>query len=781
MKLSKLKIILLVISGLIILSIGGAIFYASSLIKPEEIRKVALEQIEDNFPNTETKLGKIELSLGLSVGLELDSLHMKLKKSKGGHELVSVKNLNVKIPLWSILMGGGTVDIKLDKPHLSYIESKKSNNWQVAMKSKKQKKSRRVTKKKISKEVTSKDKAEEQSLLIPALISQSKINVKLTDVQVNYKLKDKSQGNLILSKFLVKNLNFKTDSAFELNSILNYKLATKETFSVNTLVIGHFNLKEFIDTKELKSIVVINLKDIKLSGSNLEIPNIKTDLNVHLLKNGDLKGKINTAINGAGTFSTEYSVKKRGMSLNKIDLALSVEKVMKIVGQKVEGLSTGKSEVKLSGAVNVSKRKGINPTLEFELTKGLAVKNQGVSIPTVLKGNVRGEAIKVRVVNNILGGNITTNVFTRFNLNKIQTEISKLAPVNIRVALRDVNLPKDFIQGILYPEKKGEKLEKVEIKTTKNGKGTKKKFVKSPAPVLPNVRLDLNWANVKVDDNDFSGEGQVLVKGDSIVTKKLNFGFSKGKGSITQSTVLLANSASKTKIDMSIKALDLESFRAFLPPKMIKNIKGTFSGTVKGNVALAQNALPKHDFVTNISAVNGELVGVNISEHVNGIVSSLPIVKDKVKKDKKYNVDGTFERLTFKGRLKDTHYNLKKYYFLGLDKKVEIKGNGNIYPISKNKKGSLLLTFVDNTGKISGPMVKHVGTKVMPVKMVGYGFALQPDYGYTIKKLSKAAYKKKGKKVVKKQAKKQIKKLTDKFLKGDNKKKVNKLLKGLFK
>jgi hypothetical protein len=785
MKFSKVKIILLTITGLILLGIGGAIYYASTQINPEEIRKLALDQISEEFPNAETELGKLDFSLGLSIGFELDSLKMKLKKSKGGHELVAIKNLNVDIPLWSILMGGGTINLDLDKPYLNYVEGKKGNNWQAALPTKRQKakieRLKKASKKKPLEKKTVKKVEKEHSILIPALVSQSKINVKFKDVNINYQLKDKSKGSLVLNKFLIKNLNFKTESAFELDSKINYVMPTKEKLSFKALLIGHFNLKNYIETKDLKSLVILTLEDFSMSGSKIKIPNLKTDLTVLLKANGDLNGSVKTLFDGGDTLKTDYSVNKSGIYLKNLNISIAIKRLLKIVGEKIDAIYPGESNFNISGKVDISKRKGINPSIEYEITKGFSLQSQGQYMPTTLKGNIRGQAYNINAMSKFFGGVVTTNVATRFNLNKIETEISKLAPINIRVGVRDIVLPKPFIQAALYPENKTENTVNSNTQgnkssVTKKGKANSK-MVKTPAPILPTFRLNLDWVNVDVAKNIFSGKSSILVQGNSIVTKSLDFNFSKGKGKVIHSTNLLANGATSSKLDVSLKALNLDSFRAFLPPKMIGNIKGTFSGTIKGTASSFAKRAPKYDLVTNLKATNGELVGVNISEHVNSIVSSIPLVKNKFKKDKNYKIDGTFEKLTFKGRLKDTHYNLKNYYFLGVDKKVEIKGNGNLYPVSKTKKGELLLSFIDNTGKISAPMIKHVGTKVLPVKMKGFGFALKPDYGYTIKKIGKSAYKKKGKKAVKKQ----VEKLKNKYLKGENKKKINKLLKGLFK
>jgi hypothetical protein len=153
------------------------------------------------------------------------------------------------------------------------------------------------------------------------------------------------------------------------------------------------------------------------------------------------------------------------------------------------------------------------------------------------------------------------------------------------------------------------------------------------------------------------------------------------------------------------------------------------------------------------------------------------MVKETMK-DKQLKIDGNFETLTMKGRFTNVLYGISIFDFIGIDKKVQVTGSGDIYPhVESGKLSSMEVNFIDNTGKISDVLLKNVGTKVLPLRVVGAGFDMKPDYNYTISKLAKGAFKAKGEEKLKDVIKKNI----DKFVPAAAKEKVQGLLDGFFK
>ena len=172
---------------------------------------------------------------------------------------------------------------------------------------------------------------------------------------------------------------------------------------------------------------------------------------------------------------------------------------------------------------------------------------------------------------------------------------------------------------------------------------------------------------------------------------------------------------------------------------------------------------------------------MNISEHLKGLASSVPMLKGKLDNKK---MDGEFKRLFLKGNFKHSLYSLKNIKFIGAGNTLDLNGSGRLYPEPTKSTSQLDFNVLDKTGKLSSHLKKHIGSPLLPVRMAGIGFALSPDYQYTMKELAKGALKAKSG-VAKAKAKTMLKKQLKKQLKGkaggllDNKN-VKKLFKGFF-
>ena len=241
--------------------------------------------------------------------------------------------------------------------------------------------------------------------------------------------------------------------------------------------------------------------------------------------------------------------------------------------------------------------------------------------------------------------------------------------------------------------------------------------------------------------------------------------------------MIIGKSSSESKFNFEMANLNLSSFKAFLPP-VIENFAGTFTGKVNGSATMFKNGKPPvYDVNVLADAKKGEIKKLNISDYINPLLANIPMVKDKMK-DKPLKIDGNFESLTMKGRFTNALYNISTFDFIGIDKKVQITGSGDIYPQPGSSKMSAMeVNFTDFTGKISDVLLKNVGTKVLPLRVTGPGFDLKPDYSYTISKLAKGAFKTKGEDKLKEVLQKNI----DKIVPAAAKDKVKNLLDGFFK
>jgi hypothetical protein len=186
--------------------------------------------------------------------------------------------------------------------------------------------------------------------------------------------------------------------------------------------------------------------------------------------------------------------------------------------------------------------------------------------------------------------------------------------------------------------------------------------------------------------------------------------------------------------------------------------------------------MPSFEVTVVADASKGEVKKLNLSDYINPMLANIPGVKDQVK-DKQVKLDGNFETLSVKGHFTNSAYTLTSFDFVGLDKKVQVTGSGEIYPVASSKLSSLDVNVADNTGKISEVLLKNTGSKILPMRVSGPGFEMKPDYNYTVTKLAKGALKTKGEEKIKEVVQKNI----DKIVPEAAKEKVKGILNGLFK
>jgi len=760
----------------LLLVFGGAVFYVTQKITPDDLRAYIVKVLEKTFPGANAEVGKLTYSIGTSVNFNLDKLELKLKTGKD-KELFDVDHISLKVPLWALITKGGTVDLLVKEPEVDYNESSTSNNWKQALGDK----SEHKTSSKPS--APSKPKtaaADSKSLAIPAILLKSKVNIKVEDIDLNYLLKDKSKGALKLSKVIIKDLNLNSSTAYEVISNINVKQKSGQKLSLDVQAIGQVDINKYLKDEVLETSAIITTSNLKVSGISNEFPEIKTNVQISISKDSTLNSKLNVDGGNLVKLSTSIKMKKDQIHLNNISLSMFLKEALAF-GPKLENISPGKSEIIVKGSTSIINKK-ITPKLNFELTPGLEVKApEGINIATALSGRLSGKSLSGKVTQKAMGGQILTDYATTLDLSNPPTSVSSLSPLKLDIIISSLGLSKTFIRKFIYSSDDKEETKTASqssSKTSSAGKSTNvsnKPKPAAPALLLPSINASLSIKDVKIANEVFDGKGSFYTHKHTFGLKNFNYKFSKGLGKMGLTLDFLKNNGSKTNLNMSLTSLNLDSLEAFLPSNL-EALSGAFSGTVKGGVTSYPNKMD-YDLSLDLDARNGEVKGLNIKDHVKGLIDSIPLLKGKVK-DKNLSISDEFKKLTFVGRARPVEIDMKSFQFIGVKDKVDIRGNGVIFPLSRSKKGQVDLIYIDRTGKISSQLQKNIGTDELPVRMTGYQYGLKPDYAYTIKKLSK--------KVLKSQKKKTLNKVKDKLK--DNKKiqkilddkKVNKFLKGLF-
>lgn len=762
MKSSKTKIILGIIFLIFLTIFSGAYFYAKSQVSPEKVREHTLNILNKTFPKSKITLGKVDLGFGFAVKINIDSLTISGPK----HKLVALNNFNIRIPIFSILTGGGNLQVSLDSPTLHYIEYSKGNNWtQSLVKNKVVKKKARKSK---SSKMENKNSLPDSpsKLVIPSFLINSTVSVDIKKLDINYKLKDKSSGKLYIERILFKKLGLNNSSAYEIKSTLKYKVKSGDELKVNALLIGQFNLSQFISKGELETVSELKLMNTVVPGLKNTLPEIKTKLKTNVDSKGAIKIDLETSFLNNNKVSLNVLLKNGKVKVTNIKTELLLSDIFKIADIKIESLKPGKSKLAINGEVSLSKKGTIVPKINFSIGPELTYIDKNFTTKTSLKGSLKNRSFKSRAEARVLDGIVVLQNSMRLDLNNLPT-ITKLPKVHTLINVSNLTIKEGLIQELVYASKVQNNKKKDTSRAT--NKKTKTSIAKEDnrLPLIPPGEITIKMNNIKIDKEELNLTSKIILSKNKIGIKKTTFDFSRGKGSAEAIIKLSSINKTKGSFKFDLKKFELNGLKPFLPKDILKAISGKFTGKTTGTFS-TNISVVKYKIISSMSALNGEIKGVNVSDYIKPIILKVPKVGKKYASKIK-NVDGKFQTLSMNGKFTDKLYTFKNFKFIGLGKNVDLRGKGYLSPIVSGK-SELLLTYRDPSGKMTKILKKEAGREDLPLRLRGRGFSLKPDINYTIDIVAKTAVKAQGKKEL------------DKFLKKDsNKKKLNKLLKGLFK
>lgn len=759
MKSSKLKIIGGVLAVLILI-FAGIMSYASSKLNSEEIRKAAIEATQKVFPNATANLENVEIKWGLNFRIELKKFLLQTKDPQDSGQkpvdLAYVESLDVKIPIWAILTNGGVVEIEMNKPLVNYQEFPNTNNWVYALGDKLDKPVEETAKDSESKELSSDNPAVN-------LLSKSKVNVRITDVLVKYLLKNKTNGQVAVSKFLIKGLSLKDSTAFEIATTANFGMAENSTVSFDALAIGEVNIAEFLNKGEVQSQVILKINNFKKSDMKLKVPELNANFNVLAKKTGQMSGVVEASFEAHNKLKTDFNLDKK-IVLSNIDVNIELRDVAAIVGLGSQ-IDLSKSKFTAKGGMTVLEDKSIQSDIEFALNPGVGFTTDGISTLTTAHGSFKDGLLKAESLTNVLNGSVATNFEMKVDLNNM-ADMSKWSPYSLKIIAQKMNISEDLIREKLWSKKPAEKTEEKSAFETK-------KTAASGETKLPPGTVDVQWSSILIANENFAGKGKIFTKENTVTIKDLTFNFSKGSGSLNQ-TLKMAKKSNTSEFTFNLSNLNLDSFKGFLPP-FVENFSGTFSGKVNGQATMFKNAqTPSFDVNVNLDAKNGEIKNINLKDFVLPLIANVPVLGGMAE-SKDLNIDGKFDSLNLKGHFTEKNYNLANVAFISKNNVASVVGSGEIIPAG-SRPSTMVVTFKEN-GKFGEKIKQNIGSNAIPMKLEGMGFGLKPVASYTISQVAKTAVQTKGKEALEKAIDKNLKK----YIPEDAQEKVKGLFNNLLK
>ena len=765
-QLSKTKLIIIIVAVVLLgVVVGGGIFITHK-INSLDIRSALISELSKIFPQAEVKIGAIDFKVGPKIkfyGKDM-ALTLKPEGKRPSHNLFSIKEIKADVPLWAILIGTSSVDIVLSQPEFSYLEMEKSNNWYLAM-----------GKTPDASPTPAVDNAASDSksgvgipqITVPAILTRASLNFRLVDLKVHYALAKGQKGDVALTRFIIRNLNFQSSTAIELASKISGKLPSGP-IGMEVLLIGDLNLQDLISKEKFSTQLMLDLNDINGKGLGLKIPNTKVVVSTIIDRKGSAVGDLTISFAERNKIATKYQVQENHIALSDLNLNLVVADLL-AMAQVPEVIKGDKAVLGLTGGVQVELNKAggmqkINPELKFALDPAVSFSAGPIVGQTKMVGSVKGSQVELSVTNELLEGTVNFVAHAEVDLNKQPFDLTKLPPVAADLRANNLKLPREFWQKLLYGGESKKKTPPAKTVTVAAAKPLK-------LPPLPKINFNLNVNQVLIDGRPLEGKGEILVRPEVITTKTFKFSYSGGTMDLTHQTQIAAPATHpvlKNTFNFNLKNLDLNGVTAFLPAK-IKKLQGSMNAQSKGtlDLTLAKSDHPRFKVNANLQGRKVEIVGLNIGETINETISSVPLLDKIAGSIKEINFD-VFDTFNAQAALSESLYDLTKIDLHGHHDSFTLKGNGQVRPQGP---GEIKLEFAEN-GKIGKEITRITGSNVIPLKVTGNGFSLKPDAGYTISKLTE----KTAKKQVKDAGKKAIEKVGDKLLKGQG----EKLLKGLF-
>ena len=766
MRIFKFKFILIITLILICFFMGGLLYIVKTRVKGEEIRLVAIEKMREIFPRGNVELGKLDVGIGLNISIYVDRFHLGLPRKDKTVEMISVKDFTLKLPILSVLTGQGNIEVILNNPQFTYLELGKKNNWLLAMNDRIGSEGLQPGGKKQQEKIYEKNSL----TFISPFVANSNIDLKFKNVLVNYGLNEGGSGKIRIDQFTVKNLGFRTPTAYELDSNLVFSVPEKEKnsdkiaeISLDALLIGQFFLKDFFKNGIMESrahLKISNISSPYFSYFFQKGQSIKSDMNLRLNRNGELQGRVGSNF-AKSTAKLNFSVEQSKIHLSDIEIKLLINE---FVNNSDMFLNSSESFFNMKGSLAVEDGK-LYPQFSFATDSEVPLNFEKEKFIAEIEGSLVRNDFSSEAKIKFLDGKGRINLAGKIDLNSQKPFHEKIKNYNCEIDLSEMKFKKPFIQKVFYSQNSSE--EKNNPSLHKKVGLAKKEKISENLFLLPKGLVSLRWRNLEVGGQDFHGLGKWQTHLNKVEASSANFQYGAGKGSFLHSVAMHKDNI-ESKFNLKVKNLNLIGLTGLFP-RRVPEIKGNLGGESRGTVSIGRSF--KHDINVNLNVLKGSFKEADIRPYVQKIldvVAKVPALKNKVDSGKKISLDGDFEKIRLKGRFRQNHYLLSGFIFQGIKNRLQFHARGDIYPNNKNRVGSIYVDLKE-TKIISPQLKKQTQTEVLPMLFKGPQLSLAPDYSYSLKKLAKSHLQKRKRKLVRDSKEKAKNKLED-LLKGEGEK-----------
>ncbi|MBF0205802.1 MAG: hypothetical protein HQK53_02840 [Oligoflexia bacterium] len=506
--------------ALFILFLGTSIYYATQ-ISPKEIKKFATDLLYKNFPLIKIDIGDINYSLGISA-LKVKIANVDIKAYE--QSLLYLKKTVIKIPFFSLFTHSGSFEVQIEQPVINFvIHENKIINWKEALSSNQHlpPSSPPLPAPTYPTDTNIMNSEGEEALQVSSYINdytsssnnnsntdhhngksnyqklvhslaKSNLTVKIIDSEINYKDENTTFRKIILSKILIKNLNLKTPTAFELISPVtipsSLKNGDQSQISFSSVLIGQINVNDIILNKNLESTILLKIDNLLLSGLQRQLPNIKSEFKIgRNSSNSTFSIENNSDLNALGSMKSKITVTNDIITLDNFDLIISLKELSNYLSPYLKNyiqnnmahlkqiwtnseLNTNNSKLLVSGNASISRinEQKFIPKINFSITDNIELiskitSNDLVNVTGKFNGELRDNNLKLFIATSMLSGHgemtidVTHNLDTASSISnlffdnnslylpKFPIKMHYIDKANITATLNDLKLDKNLI------------------------------------------------------------------------------------------------------------------------------------------------------------------------------------------------------------------------------------------------------------------------------------------------------------------------------------------------
>lgn len=630
--------------------------YFNLIFDADSLRKEISIHLEKNIPNVYVSIESVSLKARSALRLRLNEI--LIRDSVNGKPVFTTRSVTARLPFTAFFLGVGPVNLILERPQVFHNEINNEERISLLFKNLKNNK---------------------QS--IPFFLKKTNISLSAHNALVEYALgKSEGKSGIVgIDKILLKNIGINTNSALEIKT----RIKTQDLES-DLMLVGSFNLNEYVEKKELKLKSALSFKNIFEKKLNVKIPNLSLKMDTVITNLGTLNGVIEGKYEKSSV-KFAYNWDQGLFDLNFKDTTVFIEDFVSYQRANYAG------QVEILGTIGNKETNNIK----------LIVKN--------VNSRFHGRILETT-------GEIGLNKKEFLVSLKSELDDQKFILIKAKGRLNEANL---YVDNAIVFDGVAFSLE--DIKAIK-------KIIKSGSLIGHNIFNKLTFRNSKFLNTDLLGKAKFDIVNNKWSIEKVLIKY--GAGDI-YGDINYNDQKDRTLVNVQLENVQLKFLtKTFL--KDSESLSGLATGKVKGHIKQSDLDDYKLDIVLDVT--NGHYFNKKLESNVAKIernLKSLDIYKRPIQK----YINGHFDNIQIESVLDDEVHYYKKVKVDIVKNSLSLDAKGSIF-LKKNAESEIYVSLKDKVG------LSQISEDVTFL-LTGKKYRISPNYNYTMSKLIKKPLKRK--------------------------------------